>query len=130
MPARNAIKEGIAYDVELGASFRGGVATHHTLRYSFKPPTADYTQRGRVSINGAAVEIKVPTKSSSPVVFRGKNGSNYSRVFFGARALRSHAAGCVVLCKEWSAAGGPGSLIAGGGSTRRLFLVLGEFWPA
>lgn len=78
MPARNAIKEGIAYDVELGASFRGGVATHHTLRYSFKPPTADYTQRGRVSINGAAVEIKVPTKSSSPVVFRGKNDAHRS----------------------------------------------------
>ena len=51
----------------------------HSPHTSVAAATAsDYTQRGRVSINGAAVEIKVPTKPSSPVVFRGKNDAHRS----------------------------------------------------
>ena len=62
------------------------------------------------------------------MVFGGEDGSNYSRVFFGARALRCHAAGCVVLCNEWSAARGTEALRAGRLSTTRLFLPRGDKW--
>ena len=69
-PERN-----VRHTVHLGRSF-GRASTHlgvHTLRYSFKPSSSDWTKRGRVAISGQVATLKQPAVSGNgDITFRGK----------------------------------------------------------
>ena len=66
------------HEVRLGASFRAAAPpAHHTLRYSFKPSSADFTRRGRLEVRGGAVDMCVPSKGAAdPLAFSGKVDSH------------------------------------------------------
>ena len=77
------------FSVRLGASFSGVKKAHSTMRYSFKPSSADWTRQGRISVDGPAVEVRVPSASggSASVVFRGKADAH-------------KATECVLMCRD------------------------------
>jgi hypothetical protein len=80
----------VAYPVRLGASFGAGQASHHSLRYSFKPSSADFSRRGKVLVRGPAAEARVPGETAEKsFVFRGK-------------AETHKASECVLVCRDGS----------------------------
>ena len=72
-PAR-ASRRHISHEVSVGASFgKADAATHHTLRYSFKPTNVQWAKRGSLAIRGEGATLTMPaTSASGSLVFRGK----------------------------------------------------------
>ena len=72
-PAR-ASRRHISHEVTVGASFgKADAATHHTLRYSFKPTNVQWAKRGSLAIRGEGATLTMPsTSASGSLVFRGK----------------------------------------------------------
>ena len=73
---------GVTYDVKLGKR------RAHTLRYSFKPASTDWSKRGTLAIEGQDAEVRVPSSDASgDVVFRGT-----------AEALRDRTTEFALIC--------------------------------
>ena len=67
-------RAGVKYEVAIGESVRrpDSAAGHHTLRYSFKPSSADYTKTAKLKISGQSAEVRVPSTGGKEIVFNGK----------------------------------------------------------
>ena len=87
-PAR-ASRRHSSHQVTVGASFgAAAAATHHTLRYSFKPTSVQWAQRGSLAIRGEGATLTMPaTSASGTVVFRGKVGP-------------PKTSECVLICRD------------------------------
>ena len=58
---------GTSYAVSLGPSF-AGTPTHRTLRYSFKPTSVKWGQRGRLTVNGESAAVQYPASTPAGTV--------------------------------------------------------------
>ena len=64
----------VTHSVAVGESFRGSSAKKiHTLRYNFKPEKADFKRGGKLKLQGASVELSVPSTSGGQLVLSGNS---------------------------------------------------------